>query len=446
MTPKAGPAASPARYVVAAFAAAVGVGTLALMVPYARAGEGGAPLLVALFTATSTVCVTGHAVVDTGTYWTPLGQVTIMMLIQVGGLGIMTAASLLTLLVSNRLGLRSRLLAANETKTLGLGDVRRVVVGVVALSAGVEAATAAILTTRFWASYDMALPSAAWRGLFHAVSAFNNVGLALFPNNLIPFAGDPVICLTVVAAFVVGGIGFPVLFDLRRTWRRPRRWSLHTKITVGMTGVLAAAGFGAVLLFEWANPATLGPFAVPQKLLAGFFQGMVPRTGGFNSVDYGAMNETTWLATDALMFIGGGSAGTAGGIKVTTFAVLGLMILAEARGADDVDLAGRRVAETAQRQALSVALLGVGVVVLATLVMLATSDVDLGRILFEAVSAFGGVGLSTGITGGLPAPAQLTLTVLMFVGRVGPVTLASALALRRQARFYRLPEERPLVG
>ncbi|AEH09334.1 MULTISPECIES: TrkH family potassium uptake protein [Protofrankia] len=446
MTRSDGGRRGPALYVVAAFAAAIVVGTLALMVPYARAGHGGAPPLVALFTATSAVCLTGHVVVDTSSYWTPFGQTMIVLLVQVGGFGIMTAASLLALLVSRRLGLRGRLLAASETKTLGLGSVRRVVVGVVVLSVIVEAGVAVVLTLRFWTAYDTALHSAAWQGIFHAVSAFNNAGFALFPNNLTSFVTDPVISLVVLVAFVLGGLGFPVLFELRRTWRRPRRLSLHSKITLWVTAVLAAIGVGAQLVLEWTNPATLGPLAVPQKALAGLFQGMTPRTAGFNTLDFGAMNETTWLVTDALMFIGTGSAGTGGGIKVTTFAILGFMIIAEARGANDVDVAGRRVAPAAQRQALAVALLGVGVSFLGTLLLLATSGIALDRVLFEAVSAFGTVGLSTGITAELPGPAQAALIVLMFIGRIGPVTAASALALRQQVRFYRLPEERPIVG
>ncbi|KLL10366.1 MULTISPECIES: TrkH family potassium uptake protein [Protofrankia] len=446
MTRSDGGRHSPALYVVAAFAGAIVVGTLVLMIPYARAGHGSAPPLVALFTATSAVCLTGHVVVDTSSYWTPFGQAMIILLVQVGGLGIMTAASLLALLVSRRLGLRGRLLAASETRTLGLGSVRRVVVGVVALSMIVEAAAAVALTLRFWTAYDTALRSAVWQGIFHAVSAFNNAGIALFPNNLASFATDPVISLVVLVAFVLGGLGFPVLFELRRTWRRPRRLSLHSKITLWTTAVLAAVGVGAQLALEWTNPATLGPLAVPQKALAGLFQGVSPRSAGFNTLDFGAMNETTWLVTDALMFIGAGSAGTGGGIKVTTFAILGFMIIAEARGANDVSVAGRRVAPAAQRQALAVALLGVGVSFLGALVLLETSGIVLDQVLFEAVSAFGTVGLSTGITAGLPGPAQAALIVLMFIGRIGPVTAASALALRQQVRFYRLPEERPIVG
>ncbi|KAF4405165.1 MULTISPECIES: TrkH family potassium uptake protein [Streptomyces] len=436
----------PAQAVVAGFATAIAAGTGLLMLPVARSGPGGADLLEALFTSTSAVCVTGLVVVDTPVYWSGFGQVVILALIQLGGFGIMTFASLLGLLISHRMGLRARLTAAAETKTLGLGDVRSVVAGVVRVSLLLEAVTALALTLRFGAGYDEPWPRALWLGVFHAVSAFNNAGFALYSDSLMGFVTDPWICLPVALAVIAGGLGFPVLFELRRRWRRPRAWSLHTKIVVWASGAFLAGGTVFITAVEWTNPATLGPLNVPGKLLAGFFQGVMPRTAGFNSIDIGQMNPASWLGTDVLMFVGGASAGTAGGIKVTTFAVLFFVIYAEVRGEGAVNIFNRRLHGDTQRQALTVVLLSVAAVVTSTVVFMVFTDINLDRSLFEVISAFATVGLSTGITGDLPASEQVLLTALMFIGRLGPITVASALALRQRVRMYDLPEERPVIG
>lgn len=437
----------PAQVVVAGFAAAVAAGTVLLMLPIARQGPGGASVLEALFTATSAVCVTGLTVVDTPAYWTGFGQVVILALIQVGGFGIMTFASLLVVLVSRRLGLRAKLTAAAETKTLGLGEVRSVVAGVVRASLVLEAITAAALALRFGLGYDEPWPRAIWLGVFHAVSAFNNAGFALYTDNLMGFVTDPWICLPIAFAVIAGGLGFPVLFELRRRLLRPRTWTLHTKIVLWATGIFLTGGTVFITAIEWSNPATLGPLDIPGKLLAGFFQGgVMPRTAGFNSLDIGQMNPASWLITDVLMFVGGASAGTAGGIKITTFAVLFFVIYAEVRGEGAVNIFHRRLHGDVQRQALTVVLLSVAAVAASTIVFMVFTNISLDRSLFEVTSAFATVGLSTGITADIPAAQQVLLVVLMFIGRLGPITVASALALRPRVRMYDLPEERPVIG
>lgn len=436
----------PAQVIVFAFAAAVTIGTVLLMLPVARVGPDGASVITALFTATSAVCVTGLVTVDTPTYWSGFGQAVILGLIQVGGFGIMTLASLLGLLVSRRMGLRSRLTAAAETKSLAIGDVRAVLLGVAKVSLLFESATAVVLTLRFLIGYDEPFGRAVYHGVFHAVSAFNNAGFALYTDNLIGFATDPWICIPISVAVIFGGLGFPVLLELRRHYRTPRGWSLHTKLTVGTSAALLAGGTLFVTASEWNNPGTLGAFDTPGRLLAGFFQAVMPRTAGFNSLDYGQMREGTLLGTDMLMFIGGGSAGTAGGIKVTTFALLLFVIFAEVRGERHVNVIDRRVGERAQRQALTVVLLSLGVIASATLFLLEITDFATGDVLFEAISAFSTVGLSTGITAELPASGQFVLAALMFIGRLGPITLVSALALRERQLRYTLPEGRPLIG
>jgi potassium uptake TrkH family protein len=436
----------PAQVVVAGFAAAVAVGTVLLTLPVASEGPGGSSVVTALFTSTSAVCVTGLVVVDTSTHWSAFGEGVILALIQLGGLGIMTFASLLGLLVWRRLGLRSRMTAAAETKAVGLGEVRSVVRGVVITSLLFEAVTATLLTLRFALGYDEPWPRATYLGVFHAVSAFNNAGFALWSDSLTRFATDPFICVPIALAFIAGGLGFPVWLELRRHLRQPRRWSLHTRMTLSMTVVLLVAGSVFVTANEWSNPGTLGSLDTPGRLLAGFFQGVTPRTAGFNTVDYGQMRDGSLLATEALMFIGGGSAGTAGGIKVTTFALLFLVIWAEVRGEPDIEAFQRRIGDRTIRQALTIALLGLAAVVLATLVLLELTAHRTEDVLFEAVSAFATVGLSTGITAELPDSAHLLLVVLMFMGRLGPITLVSALALRERPSLHRLPEGRPIIG
>ncbi|WP_237216007.1 TrkH family potassium uptake protein [Falsiroseomonas oryziterrae] len=436
----------PARLVPAAFLLAILIGTALLMLPQASAGGVGTPFLVALFTATSAVCVTGLVVVDTATHWSGFGRVVILLLFQVGGFGIMSGATLLGMLVARRLRLGTRLVAQAETRSLALGDVRAVLRLVLLTTIAVEAAVAAGLALRLHATLGMPWPDAAWHGVFHAVSAFNNAGFSTFSDSLIGFARDPVVLGLIGAAVIVGGIGFPVLFDLRRDPRKPSRWTLHTKLTLLGTAILLPAGMLGVLLYEWSNPATLGALQPLDRVTNAAFHSVMLRTAGFNTVDVGAMRDATLAVSYALMLVGGGSAGTAGGIKVTTFILLGLIVWSVARGQSDTSVFGRRVPHDVQRQALSVVLLAVGLVALGTLAILSLGEFALRDVVFEVVSAFATVGLSTGITPALPPAAQCVIILLMFVGRVGTITVATALALRGGQSPFRYPEERPIVG
>jgi trk system potassium uptake protein len=435
----------PAQVIAALFAIGVLIGTAVLMLPVATSGRGGADFMEALFTATSALCVTGLSTVDVPVYWSGFGEVAILVMIQIGGFGIMTLASLLALLIARRLGLRSRLNTAGESNTLRLGDVRELLFGILKVTLTIEFTIAVLLGLRFFFGYDESWGRAAYLGVFHSVSAFNNAGFALYSDSLVSFVGDPWICLPINAAVILGGIGFPVMFELRKRLN-PRIWSLHVKITVLGTMVLLAGGFVAFTALEWSNPATLGALDTPARLLAGFTGSVQPRTAGFNSLDYAQMREPTLFVTTILMFIGGGSASTAGGIKVSTFFLLFFVIVAEARGTRDVEIADRRIEARAQRQALTVGLVAAGLVLGATLVLMTLEELTLSLAMFEVVSAFGTVGLSAGVTPGLSALGQVLLIFLMFVGRIGPVTLVSALALRERQNFYRLPEGRPLIG
>lgn len=437
---------NPTQVIATGFGAAVLLGTCLMALPIATESGESAGWVAALFTATSAVCLTGLVLVDTGQHWSMFGELMIALLMQIGGLGIMTLATLFTVLVSGRIGLRARLFAAAETKALSAGDVRRVVRNVALFSLAGEALTAALLTGRFMLGYGEPFGRALYYGVFHGVSAFNNAGFVLWQDNLVRFVSDPWICLTVALAAIVGGLGFPVWFELLRSWRHPRRWSLLTRLTLWVTVTLLVLGTLVLTVTEWANPRTLGPLDDASKLLAGFFAAVQPRSAGFNTIDVGQMYPSSWLVTDMLMFIGGGSASTAGGVKVTTVGLLVFIIWAELRGENQVNIGHRRLPEGAQRQAFALVILMAGLIAMSTYVVLVLTPHTLDRVLFEVVSAAATVGLSTGITADVTPAGHVLLALLMFVGRIGPLTLGSALALKDRARRYELPEERVIVG
>lgn len=436
----------PAQTVVMGFALAILMGTALLMLPISKVGPGGGSFVDALFTATSAVCVTGLTVVDTPTYWTPFGQVVIMALIQLGGLGIMIFASLIGLVLARKLSVRSRLNTAAEAKAVGYADVRGLVRGILKITVLIEIGVFVLLGVRFMLGYGYSIGEAAWHAAFLAVSSFNNAGFALYTDNLMGFVADPFICLPISAAIILGGLGFPVIMQLRKEFTKPLHWSMNTKLVLWGSAVLLVGGTAYITLIEWNNPATLGALDPGARLLAGFFQSVQTRTAGFNSIDIGGMHDASWLGMDVLMFIGGGPAGTAGGIKVTTFAVLFFIMLTELRGEGSVNIFGKRLSRAVHRQAITVVLIAVAAVIAGTVVLLLLTGLDLDRVLFEAVSAFATVGLSTGITAGLPDAAKIVLVLLMFLGRLGPLTLGTAIALRERRVLYEFPKERPAIG
>ncbi|MCA0326549.1 MAG: TrkH family potassium uptake protein [Proteobacteria bacterium] len=436
----------PERIVALAFLFAIGVGTALLMLPVAQAEGQAAPWLTALFTAVSAVCVTGLAVVDTGTYWSGFGQWVLVGLFQVGGFGMMTAATLLGTMVNRSLQLRMRLVTQVESHVIGLGDVTSVAKLVFIVTVAMELLTAAALATRLHLGYGLPWNEAAWSGLFHSISAFNNAGFSIHGDSLMRYATDVWMLAPVMAAIVIGGLGFPVLHDLRVRWHDPRHWTLHTKLTLMGTAMLLAGGFVILLWFEWSNAKTLGALAWPDKMLAAAFSSVSARTAGFNVIDIGALTHESLALHYLLMFVGGGSAGTAGGVKVGTFLVLLLLVWSEVRGRSDTQAFGRRISQAAQRQAITVLMLGGMVVVAGNLVLLHSSPLPVNQIIFEVVSAFATVGLSTGITAELPPIGQLTLIVLMYAGRVGTITLATSLATGARRTAFRYPEEHPIVG
>lgn len=435
---------NPAQFVVVAFVGLIAIGTALLLLPAAFDAGSHPGFVDTLFMATSAATVTGLTTVDIEVFST-YGEIVLLLLVQIGGFGIITIGSVFALLASHRIGLRQRMLTRTELGAVEAGELRALVAAVAKITIVAELIIMVVLFLRLWISYDESAAEAAYSGAFHAVTSFNSAGLTLYPDSLTRFVGDPVVIITISASFILGGFGFPVLVEFGRRVR-PRNWSLHTRITLLASAVLLVVGPLFVTVVEWSNPATLGELGVGDKLLAGWLQGVTPRSAGFSTVPIGGLNDATLLVLATLMFIGAGPASTSGGIKVTTFAVLGFAMWADIRGERDVIAFRRRIPTATIRQALTVALLSVGGVVGTSLLLEITSGVGLTEALFEATSAFGTSGLSTGITPELPVTGKLLLMLVMLAGRVGPVTFVAALALRQQLRTYRYPEERPIIG
>ena len=436
---------SPARLALGTFALIIAVITALLMLPISSSSDTSAPFVDVLFTAVSAVCVTGLTTVDTATYWSPFGQAVIAAGIVVGGLGVMTLASILGFAVSRHLGLTQRMLATQEAGTGAMGQISLLLKAVIATSLTMQALLAAVFLPRFL-SMGIDPVRAVWDSVFMAISVFNNAGFIILPEGLSPHVTDWWMLIPIILGTTVGAIGFPVIMDIAKNLRTPRRWRLHTKLTLSTYLILAFVGALALALTEWNNPATLGAIDTPSKILNAMLAGVNSRSSGLSALDVGAMRSQTHFVQDILMMIGGGSASTAGGVKVTTFAVLVLAVIAEARGDRDIETFGRRIPTSAVRLAVAVSLLGLALVAVSVVLLLSMTNYSLDIILFETASAFATVGLSTGITPALPVGAKYVLIFLMFAGRTGSMTVAAALALRERSRVIRMPEERPIIG
>ena len=437
--------ASPARGAVAIFMLITLLFAVLLTLPFASADGTITPFHDALFVATSAVSVTGLSTVNTADHWSFLGQIVLFSGVQVGGLGILTVATLLTMSVSRQLGLRQKLIAQEGMTTGRLGETGALIRIVMLTSLVIEALIMLALLPRF-----IYLERDLWQGLWHSltysVSAFNNAGFVTHLNGLADFGNDPYIATVICIGVMIGALGFPVIMVLLKHRWDLRRWNLHTKLTVEVTLILFVIGAVTYAFFEWSNPATMGDKSVGEKIGLSLFASVSSRSSGFNLVDINEQLPQTLLLTDALMFVGGGAASTAGGIKVTTFAVIVLAIVAEARGSQDATAHNRRLPHGAIRVAVAVLAMGATMVLVGTLALTAISGETLQRPLFEAISAFGTCGLSTGFSSELPPAGKYVLTALMFFGRVGTITFASALAMRQRRTMYRYPEERPIIG
>ncbi len=439
------PAARAPLVLALGFLVVILAGSALLMLPISTADGAGAAYLTALFTATSAVCVTGLVVVDTGSYWSPFGQAVILVLIQVGGLGFMTSSTLLLLLIGRRASLRDRILLREAHGVPTMEGVLRLTRQVLLVTAAIEASGAAILFVRFM--QDFPAGQALWMGVFHSVSAFNNAGFDLFRGfrSLTIYNQDPTVLLTIALLIMLGGISFTVIVDMAgvKGWRF---LLLDTKLVLAVTAGLLLVGTLGLLAMEYSNYATLGPMELPAKLLNAFFSAVTPRTAGYNSIDVGNMTQAGLLLTIALMYIGAASGSTGGGIKVNTFGVLTAAVMSSIRGRDRASAFGREFRQDHVNRALTVTLLSLGLVFGTTLTLSMTERFSLLQLLFETTSAFGTVGLSTGITPELSHVGKLVVIATMYVGRVGPLTVALALAQRDKPDMYHLPEGRVKIG
>lgn len=426
---------------VAGFAFVILIGTVLLSLPIASADREWTGPVTSLFVATSAVCVTGLTPVDTGTYWSGFGQAVILVLIQLGGFGFMTSATLLFLIFGWRVGLRERLFLSESLDLPRAGGVVNLVRRAMIFTGAAEAIGFIILTARF--ALDEPFPTALWNGLFHSISAFNNAGFDVFGNfRSLEERGDAVVLLTVSVLVLVGGIGYLVIEDLRSGGLRGL--SLDSKMILRMTAALLAAGFIAVLILEWDT--TLAGRALPDRLLQSWFHSVTPRTAGFNSLPTGEMNDETLFFTMALMFVGGASGSTAGGIKLGALAILIALTFSLVRGHAQPEASGREIRRADVDRALTVTILSATLVFVVALSLAAGHAGEFLPLAFEATSAFGTVGLSTGVTPDLTQPGLLIVTATMFIGRLGPLTLVLALTQRVRPQRRRLAEDRVRVG
>ncbi|GAA1483199.1 TrkH family potassium uptake protein [Brachybacterium fresconis] len=436
---------TPARFTLAVFTGMIALFTVLLSLPASTTSGQRTEFVDALFTAVSAICVTGLVTVETGTHWSTFGLTVIMIAMKVGGLGMMTLASLLSLSVMHRLGLAQRVMTATETRAERLAEVGGVLRIILVTSTAFEVMTFVALAP-YMVVTEHDVGESLFLGLFYAISAFNNAGFVPEAQGVEQYLGDPFFSIPVALAVFVGSLGFPVILVVVKKLRTPRRWSLHAKLTLTTTALLLGAAWLGYLVMEWANPATLGDDPIPTKLLASGFAAVMPRSGGFATIDVASMTAESRLLTDLLMFIGGGSGSTSGGIRVTTFALLMLSIWAEIRGNPDVEVFGRRIPHETIRQAIGVLVMSATVVFVSVFALLRMTSFTLDQSMFEVLSAFGTVGLSTGITSVLPTEAKWVIIACMYIGRLGPMTLGAALALRHRTLMIQLPYERPIVG
>jgi trk system potassium uptake protein TrkH len=438
------------------FTFAILLGTLLLSLPLAQAGDP-VSVLDAFFTATSAVCVTGLTVVDTGTRFSPAGQAVVLALIQVGGLGLMTFAVFVGVVLGRKVAFTDRMVIQDSMHHTPKAGVRRLVRYVLGFTLASEAAGALLLWLRFRGQFPSG--EAAWQSVFHAVSAFCNAGFGLLPDNLVRYRGDLLVNLAITALIVVGGLGFLVNMEvrdqavLRLRGRRAPMLTLHARLALTVTAALLVAGTLAFLALEWDN--ALRGLPPGERLLASWFQSVTPRTAGFNTVDYGRVSSDTLFFTILLMFVGASPGSTGGGIKTTTFGLLVALVVARWRGRGRATVFHRTIPHAVMDRALMLTLLAWALVSLGIglLVFTETHGRPFGEaeprfvaLMFEAVSAFGTVGLSTGLTPSLSPAGKLVLAALMFVGRVGPLTLVLAVGPRQERGRFRYAEENVMVG
>ena len=426
---------SPTQTIAMVFAGIILVGALLLMLPAAsRSGEA-CGFLPALFTATSATCVTGLVLFDTWTQWSLFGQTVILCMIEIGGLGFMSIASLVVFLLRKKVGLRQRMVMAQALSLNEMDGVVKLQKWVLVGSLSIQLTGALILFLRFCPQYGAA--TAAWWGIFHSVSAFCNAGFDIFGSitpgaSLITFQNDPVVCITLMLLISVGGLGFFVWEEVIRI-RSFKKFSVYTKLVLLASAVLTVGGAGMILLLEWNNPDTLGSMSVPGKILNGFFQSVTLRTAGFASVDQALLTDAGKGVSMILMLIGGSSGSTAGGVKTVTMVVLVLFIWARCRGKKTVTIFRKSIAEDKATDAAAIVFIVASLAIFGAIFVSATSPVNFTDSLYETVSALATVGLTAGATGNLSAAAQTLILIYMYFGRVGVLTLSLGFLMGNKA-------------
>ncbi len=449
---------SPSRFAIVVFASLILLFTALLSMPISSREGTTTSLSDALFTAMSTICVTGLVTVDMATHWSAFGQVIIFIGVNIGGMGVLTLASLMGMVISKRLGLRAKLLAAgdtnplrahggpvNESQTVRLGEVGQLLTTVALSTLLIEAVVALLLYPGLvMAGIDPLV--ALWEAPYYAAMSFTNTGFTPNVGGVTVFADDYFVLTVLMVSVFLGSIGFPVIYTLAKHVWHVQRWSLHSKLTLITTVLLFFMGAAVFLVLEYNNPRTFGSMDAFDTTFQALFLSSMTRSGGFNVIDIADLNGSSMLAACMLMFVGGGSASTAGGIKVTTLAVLAIAVWSEAKGRQSVEVFGRRIPSDVQRVALSVVAWGATIVALSTIVIAQITKADIIDVLFDVISAFGTVGLSSGLTAQLPDSATYVLAATIFMGRVGTVTLAAAVAATSRSQLYSLPVERPIVG
>lgn len=440
---------TPARILAAGFACIILLGSFLLMLPIANANGKPLDFIDALFTATSATCVTGLVVVDTGTYFTVFGQMVIICLIQIGGLGFMTMATLFALVFKKKISLKERLILQEAMNQGSMEGIVRLIRKVILFALIIEGGAFLLFSFRF--AYDMPLGQALYFGMFHAISFFNNAGFDLFGQisgpftSLTSYVGDPLVNIVSMFLIVSGGIGFIVLSELV-DYKKTKRLSLHTKVVLSMSGFLIVLGTFVIFIFEFSNPNTMGDLNFFEKLLASMFQSVSPRTAGANTVDLASLRQATQFFIVLLMFIGASPGSTGGGIKTTTFTILVGAVVSMVRGKEDIVIFNYRLAKDRLNKAVTLVLIALTIVIFVSMILSTTEDFDFLKILFETTSAFGTVGLSMGITGDLTDIGKLLIALTMFIGRLGPLTLAYALGPKSERELYRHPEGKITIG
>lgn len=437
----------PPKILVLGFAAVILIGAILLTLPIATEDGNGLGFLNALFTATSATCVTGLVVVDTADTFTTFGELVILTLIQIGGLGFMTFATFFFFLLGKRISLRERLLLQEAMNNVSFAGIVRLVKRVLIFTAIIELTGATILAIRF--SFEMPIGKAIYWGIFHAISNFNNAGFDLNGEfrSLTPFVDDPIVVLTVCALITLGGIGFIVLNELYE-YHDTRRLSVHTKVVLVTTLILTLGATILIFTFEYGNDKTIEPLSYTGKVLGSLFQAVTPRTAGANTLPIGDLTQSTLFLIIFLMYVGAGPGSTAGGIKITTLAVLSAAVWSQIKGKEDVVMFRRRIVMETIFKALTVAVMGMFLVMFITMLLTITEDERHNFImyLFEATSAFGTVGLSMGLTPELSPMGRVIIIFTMFAGRLGPLTVAYAVAVRRKPDAVRHPKGKIMIG